>query len=307
MAAGTGVTSSTSLANVIKTTLSRARDLVEKPTVLTDENCVTKVMIEDGDGLTYNWPKFGDAFTAQSLSEGQPINNPQTLIPSTQQFTTSEVGVMTLLTDKAVRVTKEAMWARAGRFCGNAMRRRKETDMIGLFAGLSRDLGSAGNPLVPGAISAAKVRLITASESGQTEPVEDMSQVLAALHPFGVHDFLAPSGTIGSNIANSASGFIPIEGWTQELVREYDITRAYGVNIAQIPLIAIDGSDDAISAIFHKMAFLFVGTSVSMRAEKDRDITLRATMLVMTSEYGVGELEDQWGFKYTHDATAPTG
>lgn len=308
MAAGTGITASAQLANVIQTTLSRARDYVEKPTVLTSAKAVTVMPLNDGDGLTLNYPKFGDAFTAQSLSEGQPISNPQSLIPTTQQFTTSEVGVMVLLTDKAVRVTKEPMWARAGRFAGNAMRRRKETDIIGLFSGLSRDLGTAGNPFTPGFLSAAKVRLIAAAESGQTEPVEDMADVLAALHPFHIHDFLAPSATIGSNVnATNGTGYYPIEGWTEELVREYDITRAYGVNIASIPLISIDGSDDAISAIFSKQAFIFVPTSVSMRAEKDRDITLRATMLVMTSEYGTGELEDQWGFKITADATAPTG
>jgi hypothetical protein len=54
------------------------------------------------------------------------------------------------------------------------------------------------------------------------------------------------------------------------------------------------------------MAFLYVGTSHSMKMEKDRDIELRADTMVLTSEYGFGELEDQFGFAITADATAPT-
>lgn len=294
---------STTEANVIATVISRARDVIEKPLVMTDANVVTKVTLEDGDGLTYNWPKYGTGLTAQALLEGQPINNPQTLIPTTQQFTTSENGVQVVFTDKAKRVTKEAMAARAGKFMGNAMRRLKETTGLALFSGLSRDLGTANNAFNPGFLSAAKVRLKAASEPGQTEPAE--GEIVAILHNFHVHDILTSSATLGSNINNGSSGYFPIEGWTEDLVREYDIRRLYGVDIAQSPLISIDGSDDAIGAVFSKLAFIYVGTSHSMKMEKDRDIELRADMMVLTSEYGFGELEDQFGFKITADATAP--
>lgn len=302
MTANTGINTSTTFANVIETVLSRARDVIEKPTVMTNENVVTKVTLKDGDGLTYNWPKFGQQWEAQTLTEGTPINNPQKLIPTSQQFTTSENGVQWILTDKSKRVTKEPQAARAGRFAGNAMRRLKETTGLALFSGLSRDLGTANNAFNPGFLSAAKVRLRAASEASQTEPAE--GEIVAILHPFHVHDILTSSATLGSNI-NSTSGYFPIEGWTEELVREYDIQRLYGVDIAQAPLITIDGNDDAVGAIIAKTAFIHVQTSHMMKVERDRDITLRAEMAVMTSEYGFGELEDQHGFKVTADATAP--
>lgn len=299
-----GDTTSTVLANVIQTTLSRARDVVEKPTVMTNENVVNKVMINDGDGLTYNWPKFGTGLTTTALNEGVPINNPQTLIPTTQQFTTAEVGVQVILTDRAVRVTKEPMAARAGKFMGNAMRRTMETTGLALFAGLSRDLGAAGNAFNPNFLAAAKVRLRAGSETNQTEPAE--GDIIYIGHPFHLHDVLTSSATLGSNENVLATGHQPIDGWTEELVREYDIKRIYGVDCAGAPLIAIDGSDDAVGAIFNKMAFLYVGTSHTMTTEKDRDIELRATMMVTTAEYGFGELEDQWGFAITADASVPT-
>lgn len=299
----TGTTSTSTISAVIQTTLQRAYEYIEKPTVMNNNRVVTIVTLEDGDGTTYNWPKFGQKFTAQALSEGQPINNPQTLVPSSNQFSTSEYGVMFLITDKARRVTKEPMWARGGRFCGNAMRRYKEVQGLSLFAGLSRDLGAANNPFSPGYVGVAKVRLRAAAEAGQTEPVE--GDIVGVLHDFHKHDFLASSGVLGSNI-NSASGYMPIEGWTEEMVREYDIRRYEGVDLLSSSLMSIDANDDAVAAIFNKSAFIHVKTSHAMRAERDRDIFLRADALVMTAEDGWGELEDQFGFKITADVSPPT-
>ena len=304
---GSGTTTSATVANVVPTVISAARELVEKPTVMSDKNVVTKRMIKDGDGLTYNWPKFGTNFAAQSLTEAVAINNPQTLIPSTQQFTTSEIGVMFLLTDRAKRVTNEDLAGRGGRFMGNAIRRNVETTGLGLFSGLSRDLGAAGNSFNPNFIAAAKVRLRSGTETNQTEPVS--GEITAIVQPYHIHDILTSSGTLGTTGGNEnvlATGRQPIDGWTEELVREYDIKRVYGVNIAGAPLITIDGSDDAVGAIFSNMAFLYVGTSNDMHVEKDRDISLRAEVMVMTKEFGFAELEDQFGFAITADASVPT-
>lgn len=303
MADGTNTT--TSWDNVIPTILSRARDAIEKPRLMTNKNVVTVVTLKDGDGTTYNWPKFEELLTADTLTEGEPIARRQRMIPSSHQFTTNEVGVSVIMTDKAVRVTPEAMRARAGRFMGNAMKRRQENDMLDLFSGLSRDLGTAGNPFSPGWISAAANRLEAASESGQSEPLE--GKPIAVLQAYHYHDILTSAATLGSNVADGTNGYYPIEGITEQLVRDYDIKQLYGATLAREGgHIDIDSDDDAVSAMFGKSAFIHVKTSHSMRMEKDRDIELRANLLVMTSEYGVGELEDQHGFKFTADASVPT-
>lgn len=301
MADGTNTT--TDWANVIPTVLSRARDVIEKPTIMTNENVVTVETIKDGDGSTFNWPKFGDLLEADTLSEGEPIGRRQKLIPSTQQFTTTEVGVAVIMTDKSMRVTPERMKARAGRFMGNAVRRRNETDMLGLFSGLSRDMGAgAGNAFDPADISGSVARLWAASESGQSEPIE--GEPITVLHPFHYHDLLTSAATLGSNI-NSTSGYFPIEGLTEQLIREYDVKRLYGTTMVRAPLITIDSNDDAISAIFAKSAFIHVKTSHMFRMERDRDIELRANLMVLTAERGFGELEDQHGIKLTADASVP--
>lgn len=119
------------------------------------------------------------------------------------------------------------------------------------------------------------------------------------------HDILVSAATLGSNI-NSSSGYFPIEGLTEELIRKYDIRSLYDVPIAKHALMSIDASDDAVGAIFAKEAFLYLTTSNRLKTEQEHDSHLRAWDIIMTSEYGVGEVEDQWGFKMTADATAPT-
>lgn len=300
-----GVETTADISAVLPTILSPARDILEKPTFITE--MVSKVTLGDGDGSTINWPKFGTLLTAQSLSEGVPINNPQKLIPTSQQFTVSEVGTEIILTDKAIRQTPEAMKARAGRYAGNAMKRKMEQDILALFPGFSRDLGAAGNAFNPNFISVAGVRLSAASGTGTDAAAVEPAPTPynAVIHPFHYHDITVSAGTLGNNI-NSSSGYMPIDGLTEEIIRNYDVKRLYDVNMAKHPLIAIDASDDAVGAVFSKEALLLVKTSVMMRTETDRDIHLRAWDMVMTSEYGTGEVEDTWGFAITADATPPT-
>lgn len=302
----TGLQTTADISAIIATVLSPARDYIEKPTFL--EKMISHVPLKDGDGLTYNWPKFSTQLTAQSLSEGVPLHNPQKLIPTSQQFTVSEVGLEIMMTDRSLRVTPEPMRARAGRYAGAAMKRKLELDIMGLFAGLSRDLGSAGAAFNPAFLNAARVRLQTASGTGVDTGTEAAPGPLyAVLHPFHVHDIYVSSATLGSNIANtSPQGYYPIDGWTEDLVRNGNITRLYGLDIAQHALMPIDASDDAVGAVFSKEAFLYITTSNRMKTETDRDKNLRAWDMVITSEYGVGEVEDQWGFKITADATPPT-
>jgi len=293
----TGIQTTAQISAIIPTILSRARDAIEKPTIMTE--FVTKVKIRDGDGVTYNWPKFHEFFTAQDLQENVPINNPQRLVPDSQSFTTSEVGVMVVITDRAARVTPEPLWAIAGRKMGNAIRRRKELDLLSLFGGISRDLGAPGNPFSAAQIAKGVTRLRAASEPGQPEPVE--GPIYCVMHPFHFQDVLVEAATLGMN---TNTGYQVMPNLSEELTQEAQITSLYGATLASSSLMPISGNN-AVACLFGKEAFLMVNTSVDMKTEKDRDIYLRADAMVITSEYGTGELEDQWAIKITADATVP--
>lgn len=295
--AASGNVTTSDLSAVLPTIISPAREYIEKKTFLT--SFVTNIKLADGDGLSINMPKFGQMLQAQALSENVPINNPQRLVPTTQQFTAGEIGCEVILTDRSIERTPEPMMARAGRFLGNAMRRYKESALITLFAGLSRDLGSAGSSFNPAWMSAAFVRLTAGAESSQLEPAPP--PYACVLQPFQWHDVLTAATTIGTTSTVNIA-----QGLTQRMSEDYVVDSLYGIPVDLHPLIGINASDDSTGAIFSKETFLLINTSKSMKREQERDIHLRAWDIVITSEYGTGELEDQFGFALTSDATQPT-
>lgn len=293
--APSGVTTTTDLANVLPTILGPAREFIEKKTFL--PRFFTNITLKDGDGLSVNMPKFGQVLQAIALAENVPISNPQRLIPSTQQFTAGEVGCEVILTDRAIQRTPEAMRARAGRFLGNAMRRKKEADLIALFAGLSRDLGAAGAPWSSAILARAFTRLTAAAESGQDEPAP--GPFAAIIHPYHWYDVLVEASTMGFN-----TDVIP-NGLSQKLSEDYVVQGLYGIPVNLHPQIAIDGSDDAIGFIGSRESLLMLNTNHPFSKEEERDIHLRAWDIVVTSQYGTGEIEDQFAFAVTADATVP--
>lgn len=119
------------------------------------------------------------------------------------------------------------------------------------------------------------------------------------------HDVNVSAATLGSNI-NSDLGYAPIPGITEDLIRNGEVIPLFGIPVATHALMTIDGSDDATGAVFSKEAFLYLSTSNTMKTETERDKNLRAWDMIITSEYGVGEVDDDWGFKIIADATAPT-
>ena len=69
--------------------------------------------------------------------------------------------------------------------------------------------------------------------------------------------------------------------------------------------IAIDGSDDAVGAAFHREA-LAIDTRKEMTMEPERDASARLWELNMTAGYAHGVRRNTFGVKLTHDATEPT-
>ena len=293
--APSGVTTTSDLSAVLPTIISPAREYNEKKTFVT--RFFTNIRLADGDGLSVNMPKFGQILQAQALAENVPISNPQRLIPSTQQFTAGEIGCEFIVTDRSVQRTPESMRARGGRFMGNAMRRKKESDVLDLIAGLSRDIGSAGAAFSAQKFAIAYSRLAAGAESGQDEPAP--MPFGAILQPFGWFDVLVEAATLGLN-----NDVIP-SGLSQQMSEDYIVKGLFGIPVDLHPLVEIDASDDSIAFIGSKEAFLIINTSVSMRVESERNIHLRAWDSVITSQYGTGELEDQFAFACTHDAQVP--
>ena len=234
-------------------------------------------------------PKVGQ-MSMSDLVDGQDIVDEEEIGMTTVDLTAAEVGAKIILTDKLVRQAADNVMSIVGRQLGDGMARKKDNDVTALYSGFGTDIGAAGR-----AMSLANVSASVAYAKGKNFG----SQVYINHHPFAVWDV--------ANTAVTASSTYPVPaGWTADLLGNFfsGLRPINGVPIFEDGNITIDSSDDAIGVIADKSA-LAVLKSVDTRTERQRDASLRATELVMTSDYGVFELDDSKGAALTLDAGTP--
>ena len=240
---------------------------------------------------TITVPKVGQ-MSMDDLVDGVDIIDEEEIGMTTIDLTASEVGAKIILTDKLVRQMAQNVFAIIGRQLGDGMARKKDTDVHALYSGLNggTTLGAAGATM-----SLANV----AGSIAYTKANKFGSQVYILQHPNAVFDI--------ANTAVTASATYPVpDGWSSDLLGNFfsGLRPLNGVPIFEDGNLAVDSSDDAIGVIAAKDA-LVVLNSVETRTERQRDVSLRATEVVMTADYGVFELDDSRGAPLTFDAAAP--
>ena len=240
---------------------------------------------------TVTVPKVGQ-MSMSDLVDGQDIIDEEEIGMTTVDLTASEVGAKIILTDKLVRQMAQNVFSIKGRQLGDGMARKKDTDVHALYSGLNggTTLGAAG-----GTVTLAKI----AGAIAYTKANKFGSQVYILQHPNAVYQIAATAVT--------ASTTYPVPaGWSSDLLGNFfsGLRPLNGVPIFEDGNLSIDSSDDAIGVIAAKDA-LVVLNSVDTRTERQRDVSLRATEVVMTADYGVFELDDSRGAPLTYDASAP--
>ena len=227
-------------------------------------------------------PKVGQ-MTVGALVEGQDLIDEEEIGMSTVSVQASEVGAKIIITDKLLRENSQQIWQIVGRQLGEAMARKKDGDIIDLFTALNggTNLGAATKFL-----SLENV----ASVIGIAKAEKYGSDLRIVHHPNAVL-------YLNRDLTGVAQGSIrPIPtGFSEDRLGPFWTgLRLSGVPIFEDGNIEEDSSGDGIGAIFDKGA-LGILTSVAMNREKQRDASLRATELVITSDYGAFEIDDSRG------------
>lgn len=278
------------LENAQRTIISAARYTAE-------HNAPALALIEHftlGKGnSTVTVPKVGK-MTISDLTDGQDIVDEEEIGMTTVDLTASEVGAKVILTDKLVRQTTQNVFSMIGRQLGDGMARKKDNDVTALYTstnggdnlGATTKLMSAIN--FAGAIAYAK-----GNNFG--------SQIYAIHHPFAVYSFVKSAA-----VTPSATYPVP-DGWAQDLLKEFfvGLRPLNGVPLFEDGNITVDSSLDAIGFIGNKDC-LGVLESVKEKTERQRDASMRATEVVITSDYGVFELDDTRGAGMKYAAGTPS-
>ena len=228
-------------------------------------------------------PKVGQ-MSMSDLVDGQDIIDEEEIGMTTVDLTASEVGAKVILTDKLVRQAADNVFSMIGRQLGDGMARKKDTDVIALYPNLNGGsvLGADGQSM-----SAANTHAIISNAKAN----KFGSQLYILHHPNAVANLSKEAATTAGNNAEITSG------WSADLLSNFysGLRPINGVPIFE------DGNIDKVSSvdsgygvIADKTAMAAL-TSVDTRTERQRDASLRATEVVMVSDYGVFELDDSRG------------
>lgn len=229
--------------------------------------------------------------TAAGLTDGTDMSN-TAFSPTTVTLTVGEVGLMLQLTDLA-RFSSIADYAFYGAECGKAVAEKLITDITALGAGFSTVEGNTGVNLTEQNFRDAKTTLIAAKVPGP---------YFAMLHPQQINDL---EGSIGSTISAAGTTGGSARGETNDLSMGPSLNAGtfYGVAVlssATVPT-ANAGADRAGMMAASGRALAYV-EKWGVRPELERDASKRATEVVVTSAYAVGELDDTSGVAITTDA-----
>ena len=272
-------TNSTTLDDLFVNIVAQARFTAEEQSLML--GLVTQYNIAGQAGKTVQIPKY-PAITAAALDEGTAPADTD-VSTSSVTVTCAEVGNSVLLTDLA------AMGAgnpadELGTVLGNAIATKIDSDLIALFSGFSGALGAAGSEITVADLFKAAATLRANKVTGS---------MAAVVHPFQAYQLKAG---LTNTFANPNGGDLQ-----NEAMRNGYVGSIAGIDVYESANVAIDGSDDAVAAVFAPEA-LAIALKSEFNLETQRNATRRGTELVATAVYGVAELDDSYGVKITADA-----
>jgi len=215
-----------------------------------------------------------------------------TISTGVANLTVLENGIMTTLTDYAMNVSESDVVRDLGKLFGEAIARKIDTDLTALFGAFNANtVGSAST-----AMSADLIFQAVAKLRATGVPTTDLACVL---HPLVAYDM---KKSITNTFVNPNAG-----------IGNEAMVSGYVGTIAGVPVYETSNMTDSSGnlpgttgdfkgALFHKDA-LGLAMLQDLKIETQRDASLRATEIVATAVYGVGELHDTYGCEIESDSS----
>jgi len=228
---------------------------------------------------------------AQDKAEGVDFANPTTFGKSNPATLTPGMKMaQTILTDEDVDTDPDSAVDDAAQELGASIATKIDVDVCSDFASFTTSVG-------PGAGSSATLNKFAVGMS-VLRNAKAPNPIYIVLHPYHWHDIWVELGQPASqkaflgDVANEALRSFFVGDW---------LNAAWFVEAN----IAVDGNDDATSALFNQAALGF-DSRKEPTLEDQRDASLLATELNMSAGYAHGVIRDEFGVKYIADAATPS-
>ena len=224
--------------------------------------------------------------SAAGLTEGDEAANTE-ISTSGATLTVSTVAIRTMITDLVRASAASNVVADVGRLFGEAIAKKIDTDLLGLFSGFSGGVGAAD-----AALSAATIARAIATLRANAVPQDALACVV---NPYVAYDLKA---NLTNTFANPNAGIIQNEAMAVGYVGTL-----FGVPIFESANLANNGTaGDYVGAVFHRDA-LGLAMIGDINIETQRRASFVGDDIVASCHYGVGELYDGYGVKVTADSS----
>lgn len=246
---------------------------------------VKNYAIPASNGKTITVPIYPTQ-TAAGLTEGDEVSNTE-ISTNGVTLTVSTVAVRTMITDLVRASAASNVVADVGRLFGEAIAKKIDTDLIGLFSGFSGGVGAAD-----AALSAATIARAIATLRANAVPQDALACVV---NPYVAYDLKA---SLTNTFANPNAGIIQ-----NEAMQTGYVGTLFGVPIFESANLANNGTTgDYVGAVFHRDA-LGLAMIGDVMIETQRRASFVGDDIVASCHYGVGELYDGYGVKVTADSS----
>jgi len=239
-----------------------------------------------GSGKVAEVPVY-PVVSAAAVNEATDLSN-TAVNPTSATITASEIGVMTTLTDLGANSASRNVGADIGKLFGEAIAKKVDTDLVGLFSSFTTNTGgAAGTELTADLLFKAQAQLRTLSVP---------APYYGVFHPkalFNLKKTLTQAGYGTSAYAISEIG--------NEALRNGYIGRIAGIDVFENANLSIDASDDSVGGVFHP-ASIGLAMKEDFKVETQRDASLRATEIVASIVYGKAVVKESFGVAVTTDA-----
>jgi N4-gp56 family major capsid protein len=246
---------------------------------------VKNFAIPASNGKTITVPIYPTQ-SAVALTEGDEASNTE-ISTNGVTLTVSTVAIRTMITDLVRASAASNVVADVGRLFGEAIAKKIDTDLLGLFSGFSVNAGDVTTPFSAAILAQAVARL-----RANSVPSDALACVV---NPFVAYDL---KSALTNTFANPNAGIIQ-----NEAMQTGYVGTLFGVPVFESANLANNGTvGDYVGAVFHRDA-LGLAMIGDVTIETQRRASFVGDDIVASCHYGVGELYDGYGCKITSDSS----
>lgn len=249
------------------------------------KNLVTVYDMQGTPGLTASVPVWPRVTGLSALAAGADLSNTD-IAATAVDITAAEYGAMTTIQDIVIESSPIAVAQDAGAVLGGGVAQAMDEVIVDLFTSASTDVG-------PGAGAELTMDHILKAAATLRKNSVPMQGIVAVLSPSAAYNLKKTLVNAGGSLSNN--------DLANAAARDYYLGTVAGVAMYESASIDVDGSDDAVSAVFHPAAIGMV-MKRDLRIATQRDESIRGFEVVSSAAFGAGILDQAKIVKMTSDS-----